>query len=177
MTNNAAVLPNLWNATATTFNAGASVFVMGGGVAGGAATNSAFVITTMANGAVTVADVTSALVLPARKNHTATLVGNDILLCGGVDAGGKAIGSCDLVTTSPSVNYDTTKNPIPNLIPRQNHVAVALETGPVLFVGGDDGAGNSTAQIDIYTPTMAEEAIINKNNGAVISGATADGGS
>ena len=70
--------------------------------------------------------------------------------------------------------------PLSGFRARQNHLAIPLETGPAVLVGGDDGTKGTTGVpqqwIDIYTPTMAEETIINQHNNAVIGTATPDGG-
>jgi len=171
-------LPNLWYATATPVNG--SVFVFGGTVGStGMATNGAYLISQSAtSNAVTVMPVlTGADAIQARARHTATVVGNDILLCGGVDEAGTAQGSCDVISTSPMIAASAH---IETFRARQNHVAIPLETGPVILVGGDDATAGTTGAplswIDVYTPTMAEETVINQQNNAVIGTATPDGG-
>jgi hypothetical protein len=84
----------------------------------------------------------------AREGHSATLVGNDVLVCGGADASGKLVASCDLIDGG---TYGI-KATIPLGTPRRDHTAIALETGPVLITGGRGADGAALKSIEIYTP-------------------------
>jgi hypothetical protein len=83
-----------------------------------------------------------------RAAHTATKVGDDLLLCGGIDATGAPVASCEVIGTNPIV----WKRTLPTGTARTGHVAVALETGPVLIAGGVDASGAPVASIEIFTP-------------------------
>ncbi|HZS41015.1 MAG TPA: kelch repeat-containing protein [Polyangia bacterium] len=83
-----------------------------------------------------------------RDGHTATLLGNDVLLCGGVDASGKALGTCDLIDGQSFGIKET----ISLAHPRHGHVAALLVTGNVLIAGGLLADGTPTDSIEIFTP-------------------------
>jgi hypothetical protein len=89
-----------------------------------------------------------ALLPTPRAAHTATLIGDDLLLCGGIDNTGAPVASCEVIGTNPIV----WKRTLPTGTARTGHVAVALETGPVLIAGGVDASGAPVASIEIYTP-------------------------
>ena len=143
----AAGVENRWDATATGIAGG--VLVVGGTIDDGAgtrvATSSIVFIPTETLGAPTRYDT----LLPiARAGHTATKLGDDLLVCGGVDANGVPLASCDLLGTNPVA----WKRTVPAATGRTGHVAVALETGPILLVGGVGLGGVALSSIEIYTP-------------------------
>ena len=140
-------IENRWDATATAISGG--VLLVGGTTpapGGRVATSSVVYIPTDTKGPVIRYD---ALNLSPRAGHTATVVGNDLLLCGGYDATNKLIASCDLLTINPVIAF---KKTIVLGKARKGHVAVALETGPVLIAGGVDDQDRPLASIEIYTP-------------------------
>jgi hypothetical protein len=85
----------------------------------------------------------------ARVGHTATPVGNDVLVCGGADASGAPQASCDLVDGTTFAIKQT----VAIAAGRRNHVAVQLSTTNVLIAGGLLADGTPTYSIEIYTPT------------------------
>jgi hypothetical protein len=89
---------NRWDATATALSGG--VLLVGGtipGASGRVATTSVVFIPTETTGDPQRYDT---LLPTPRAQHTATLVGDDLLLCGGVDATGAPIASCELIGTN-----------------------------------------------------------------------------
>ena len=85
---------NRLNATATTMPNG-DVLVLGGKTAAGGAQMSGLVLTPTVP-APTVTPLPGALSV-AREGHTATLTGNDLVVCGGADATGALQASCDVL--------------------------------------------------------------------------------
>jgi hypothetical protein len=83
-----------------------------------------------------------------RAGHTATLLGATLLVCGGVDAGGKAGKTCDLLDVGADPRLVKS---IPLAAARTDHVAVLLPQGTVLIAGGRGDTGD-VASVEIYTP-------------------------
>lgn len=137
-------LENRVNATATTLPSG-QVLILGGKTASGAQ-DSALLVTTNASPPTVM--TMPALLSVAREGHSATLTGNDLVVCGGADAGGMAQASCDI--------FDATtvgrKATVPLATARRGHSAQALETGPVVIAGGVGADGVPLASIELYTP-------------------------
>jgi hypothetical protein len=94
----------------------------------------------------TLVKLPSALSSP-REGHSATLVGNDVLVCGG-STGTQLSATCDLID---GTNY-TIKQMLPLNAARRDHVAQALETGPVLIAGGLGSDGMPLSTVELYTP-------------------------
>lgn len=136
-------LENRVNATATTLPTG-QVLVLGGTV-NGVSVSTGVVIdpSTMPPG---VTAVDGALSSP-RAQHTATLVGNDVLACGGLDAAGKNVPSCDLVDGA----MFKPKSTMPLADARHGQVALPLDVGIVLLCGGFTDDGTPLSSIEIYT--------------------------
>jgi len=100
----------------------------------------------------------------ARRNHTATLLGNgQVLICGGLL--GAALNYGDLQATAelfdPTALTFTPLSPAMT-VPRQMHQALALQAGTVLLVGGTDysmSSGTATpygiANAELFTPGAA----------------------
>jgi len=136
-------LENRLNATATTLSTG-QVLVLGGTVAG--VVLSTGVVIDPATNPPGVTMVQGALSAP-RSQHTATLVGEDVLVCGGVDNSGKNVPTCDLVSGSSFMPKQTMQM----ADPRHGHVALPLEVGIVLVCGGFTDDGQPLPSIEIYT--------------------------
>lgn len=83
-----------------------------------------------------------------RERHTVTLVGDDVLICGGDDNAGTVHASCDLVTGGTLQR----KTVLSLSLARTGHQAIPLETGPVLIVGGRGADGKPIQILDMYTP-------------------------
>jgi hypothetical protein len=137
-------LENRLSATATTLPSG-KVLLLGGSI-GGTAVASGWVIETSQSPAV----MTSlpAAMSSARAGHSATLVNGDVLVCGGADQTGAPVDSCDLIDGS-SFMIKTTQH-MANA--RRGHLALQLETGPVVILGGFGSDGKPLSAIEIYTP-------------------------
>lgn len=135
---------NRSGATATRMPTG-DVLVLGGKTAAGAQ-SSGLVITPNAPSA-TVTPLPGALSV-AREGHTATLTGNDLVVCGGADASGALQASCDVFD---AMTY-ARKSTVPLAAARRGHSAQLLETGIVLIAGGIGSDGAPLASIEIYTP-------------------------
>jgi hypothetical protein len=84
----------------------------------------------------------------ARVGHSATRVGNDVLVCGGADASGALVATCDLLDGT-TLGIKTT---LPLATARRDHLALALETGSVVLAGGVGDDGMPLAAMEIYTP-------------------------
>jgi hypothetical protein len=136
-------LENRVDATATTLPTG-QVLVLGGTV-NGVAVSTGVVIdpSTTPPGVTVVQGALSA----SRAQHTATLVGTDVLVCGGVGDTGKNVPTCDVVSGT-SFTPTTT---LPLADPRHGHVALPLEVGIVLLCGGFTDDGSPLSSIEIYT--------------------------
>ncbi|MEO6954851.1 MAG: hypothetical protein ABI321_23830 [Polyangia bacterium] len=161
-------LPNLWDATATSINTSTGVLVIGGTIPDPVtgvrtATSNVYYIQTYptTSNPVVLTEVSAAI--SARAGHTATMVGNDLLLCGGVGADGKLVTACDILTITG--NIVTVKAHVNLAAPRRNHVATELQNGLVLIVGGVNDQGAPLGAIEIYTPDSDEQAVINVANG------------
>ncbi len=134
---------------------GPGVLLIGGSIPNASdvavATESCLYITTGATPMVSRYDSTNmnALLSTPRAHHTATQIGTQILVCGGIDDTGAALRSCDLIDTTPMLKFNKT---IATGDARYDHSAVQLETGPVLLVGGLTSPGVPLASIEVYTP-------------------------
>jgi hypothetical protein len=137
-------LPNRTGATATALPSGAILLLGGTGDDGLALPSGALIIPSVPP---TVTPIESAL-SSARVGHTATLLGTDVLVCGGANATGEVLATCDLVK---GPTYDL-RETIPLPAARRDHTAVTLETGVVLLAGGAAANGEPLASMDIYTP-------------------------
>ncbi len=135
--------PNRLLATATALADG-RVLILGGKDASGPLA-SGFIITP--NLPATVTPVPNALSVP-REGHTATRVGNDILVCGGGTTGGALDDSCDLIDGTSVAIKETIKLGAG----RRDHTATVLEIGLVLIAGGTGPDGSPSGAIEIYTP-------------------------
>lgn len=83
-----------------------------------------------------------------REDHTATLVGNDLLVCGGADAAGALVGTCELLDGVSLVLKET----VMLGTPRRSHSAATLGNGLVVVAGGFGEGGAPLPSIEIYTP-------------------------
>jgi hypothetical protein len=134
---------------------GPGVLLIGGTIPNasgvGVATDSVLYITTGATPTVSRYSMATgnAVLSTARAHHSATQVGSQILVCGGIDENGASLASCDLIDTSPMLKFNKT---IQTGNARYDHAAVQLETGPVLLVGGLTTPGVPLQSIEIYTP-------------------------
>lgn len=92
----------------------------------------------------------------ARYNHTSTLLNNGkVLICGGQDAAGNALASCELYT--PTSCTAGSFGAAPTLLQaRFNHTAVLLKDGRVWYAGGANPAitatGGYLATTERYDP-------------------------
>lgn len=136
---------NRVNATATLMPSG-DVLVLGGKTAAGAQA-SGLVISPTAPSA-TVTPLPNALSV-AREGHTASLTGNELLVCGGADASGALQASCDVLD---AMTYALVRT-IPLSVGRRDHVAAVLETGTVLLAAGTGADGAPLGSIELYTPS------------------------
>jgi hypothetical protein len=136
-------LENRIDATATTLSNG-SVLVLGGAINGVAVSTGVLIDPSTTPPGVTM--VTGAM-SSARADHTANLVGDDVLVCGGVDETGKNVPNCDLVSGTSL----TPKSTLPLADARHGHLALALETDLIVILGGFNDAGQPLPSIEIYT--------------------------
>ncbi len=135
---------NRVNATATTMPNG-DILVLGGKTAAGAQASGLVITPTTPSATVTV--LPNALSV-AREGHTASLTGNDLVVCGGADATGALQGSCDILD---AMTYGR-KSTVPLATARRDATSETMETGVVVIAGGLDSNGAPLASIEIYTP-------------------------
>ncbi len=78
----------------------------------------------------------------ARYNHTATLLNNgDVMVCGGQDAAGNAILSCEFYRPTGCTTGSWVIHPSVNMLQaRYNHTALLMKDGKVWFAGGANPA-------------------------------------
>ncbi len=135
---------NRINATATTMPNG-DVLILGGKTSAGAQA-SGIVLTPTAPSA-TVTPLPAALSV-AREGHTASLTGNDLVVCGGADATGTLQPTCDILD---GMTY-AIKATVPLATARRGASAEVMETSLVVIAGGIGVDGAPTASMEIYTP-------------------------
>lgn len=83
-----------------------------------------------------------------RYAATVTTTGGELVICGGFDMTDKAIADCE------PFSFDTgmpTRPVIPLPSGRAGHLALTLENGLTLLVGGVDQNGSAQSSVDIYT--------------------------
>ena len=137
-------LANRVNATATTMPSG-DVLVLGGKTAAGVEASGLVISPMAAPPAVrTLPDALSV----AREGHTASLTGNDLVVCGGADATGAVQASCDVLDAT---TYER-KATVPLGTARRDHVAEVMENGLVFLAGGLGSDGAPLGSIELYTP-------------------------
>ncbi len=83
-----------------------------------------------------------------RDGHSLTPLENGALVCGGADASGKLLASCEIVGLNGSSG-----ELIAMTTARKNHAASLLETGTVLISGGVDQDGMPLSSVEVYTMT------------------------
>lgn len=88
------------------------------------------------------------LVTP-RSQASVTLVGGELVLCGGLDDKGQVVNTCEFFSAD---KLERTRDPalLPN--PRAGHLALLLENDQLLLAGGTGADGKPVAAVDIYTP-------------------------
>ena len=136
--------PNRIDATATTMPNG-DILILGGSTSAGAQA-SGLVITPTTPSA-TVTPLPTALSV-ARAGHSASLTGNDLVVCGGADAMGAAQASCDVLDATTYARKST----VPLASARRGHTSETMETGVVVIAGGLGADGAPLASIELYTP-------------------------
>ncbi len=83
-----------------------------------------------------------------RYAATVTATGGELVVCGGFDMADKAIADCEAFSADTAM---ATRPPIPLPSGRAGHLALTLENGLTLLVGGVDQSGAAQASVDIYT--------------------------
>jgi hypothetical protein len=140
--------------TATELSDGSVVVIGGSGASSGPPVPTTEIddVVLASDGTATISEQHAVLAI-ARYGHSATRLGSDVdaavLIAGGIDANGSAIGSAEEYlplgpTISPS--FEATM-----INPRTQHQALAMPDGSVLFVGGVDGSGNPVTQLELFT--------------------------
>jgi Galactose oxidase, central domain/Kelch motif len=90
----------------------------------------------------------------ARRGHTATWIPSTekILIAGGTDASGNALGTAELYSAA----FDGIRGVVPMISARAGHTATLLKNGSVLIAGGENNATLDTAEIfDPVSETFA----------------------
>ena len=131
-------------ATATTMPNG-DVLILGGSTAAGAQASGIVITPTLPSATVTPLPMALSV---ARSGHTATLTGNDLVVCGGSDAAGMAQASCDILDATTYGRKAT----VPLATARTGHSSEVMETGLVVLAGGFGADGAPLASMEIYTP-------------------------
>lgn len=121
------------------------VVVTGGHEEGGSALTSAWVINPTNLEVVERSDLLST----PRSGHVSFVAGNELVVCGGVDAQGQTLGNCEVLEIA---TLNQLRAPFSLAVRRTDLVAVPLETGEVLLAGGVDDAGRPVTAIELYTP-------------------------
>jgi hypothetical protein len=83
-----------------------------------------------------------------RTRHVSFVAGNELLVCGGVDAQGQTLGDCEVLDVA---SLTSLRPPVPLAVRRKDFVAVPLETGEVLLAGGLDENDRPVPSIELYT--------------------------
>ncbi len=84
-----------------------------------------------------------------RQAATASVVGPEIVICGGLDKDQKAIANCEIFSAQ---NGTRTRDPVPLPTPRAGHIALyQANTQQLLLVGGIGSDMQPLASLDIYT--------------------------
>jgi hypothetical protein len=101
----------------------------------------------------------------ARQKHTATAIGETVLIAGGIDNSGNALSSAEVFDLS--TNSFTAVGSMHTA--RFNHAAAKLPSGKVLITGGEDGSGNTLNTAEIFDPatnkfTLTTDASLGGNN-------------
>jgi hypothetical protein len=131
------------NATASRLPNG-EVLILGGTSAAGAE-RSGLVIAIGSMAAVT--PLPEALSV-ARTGHTATLTGDELVVCGGADGAGMPQPSCDVLDAK---TYGLRRT-VPLSDARSGHSAAALDNGLIVIAGGVGTDGRPLSSIELYTP-------------------------
>jgi hypothetical protein len=139
-------VPGLENRIGATASAlGNTVLVLGGKVNGTAVSSGVLIDVSTTPPGVTA--ISGALSSP-RAQHTANVVNDNVLVCGGVDDKGKNVPSCDLVSGTSF----TPTNTMALADGRHGHAAISLdEIGLILLAGGFNDDGQPLPSIEIYT--------------------------
>ncbi|MDB4965894.1 MAG: Branched-chain amino acid transporter, amino acid-binding protein [Myxococcales bacterium] len=137
-------LENRVQATATKMPSG-DVLILGGRTASGAQASGVLLTPTTPGATVT---PLPAAMSTARAGHTASLSGNELIVCGGADNAGVAVGSCDVLD---AMTY-AIKKTIPMATARRDHTAQVMETGIVVLAAGIGADNAPLGSIEIYTP-------------------------
>ncbi len=82
-------------------------------------------------------DTNSQMVTP-RYNHTSTVLGDLVLVCGGTSDGVGSLSSCEMLDTSSGIWTEIQ----PMNIPRMRHTSTLLNNGSVIVTGGFIGRGH-----------------------------------
>lgn len=83
-----------------------------------------------------------------RYAATVTQTGGELVICGGFDMADKAIADCEPFSLDTAM---PTRPVIPLPSGRAGHLALTLENGLTLLVGGVDQSGSAQSSVDIYT--------------------------
>jgi hypothetical protein len=132
-------------ATATRLPDG-QILILGGKTKNGVE-RSGLLVVIGADGLATVTALPTILSV-ARAAHTATLDGNELLVCGGIDGGNVRQPSCDIIDAKAF----TLARTVPLSDARSGHSAGLLDNGVVVLAGGIGSDGKPLSSIELYTP-------------------------
>lgn len=132
------------DATATTMPSG-DVLILGGKTAAGVESSGLVISPRTSPPAVKV--LPGALSV-AREGHTASLTGDELVVCGGADGSGAPQASCDVLDAKSYALVRT----VQLAAARRDQVAGVLDNGLVVIAGGRGSDGAPLASIELYTP-------------------------
>jgi hypothetical protein len=84
-----------------------------------------------------------------RYAASVTTAGKELVICGGFDAYDKALADCEVFAADTAMR--AARSPIALPSARAGHLALTLENGLTLLVGGVDQDNHALSTIDIYT--------------------------
>jgi hypothetical protein len=84
-----------------------------------------------------------------RHGAAATLMGEELVICGGLGGDDKPLASCEFVSVVSAMR-SRDASPMPTA--RAGHLQLVLETDQLLLVGGVGEGGRLPAVIDLFTP-------------------------
>jgi hypothetical protein len=90
------------------------------------------------------------MVATPRKGFAAFVVGDDVVVAGGMDAQGALVATAEVF----SVSQNLQPRGVVALHPRVRPAATVLSNNSALLVGGEEMDGSSSAVVEIYQPML-----------------------
>lgn len=141
--------PMVHDHTATTLPDG-RILIVGGETADGSRVASGWIFEPVDH---TVTEVGDLLATP-RSNHTATLVGDELVVAGGSGPDGASLADAEIIDVGG--DNPVRVGVVPLTGARAGHQAFRLASGNVGLLGGVNSVGEIVTYIDIYTPGLVD---------------------